>query len=541
MENPVTAHIAEIDNMVDYGITDVEKSCDKIEEAVSEVAKRLGVPITSAEILASEKKIRELAEKTFSEIETGFGSDHTKKRIIDIPHLDLSVEALENIEKRFALKHVKPPTVVEVNYDRPVTSPLTFDSDDTKQIWQFQMPTLRNCPTYDEIIFNNVHDRNGLIKTLETLKTEMQISVSIKTDSSNNYRGYVSFIFLSNEKTVFGIDCLAVRKDIEIVRPLFESTDIEKVTFSGYGVRALYFQFGIISNNVICLEVACQMTNVALNAGEAFRLVGHEPQECKEWLTRPLSTYVICRCAYDTVCMLPIVDYVRRAALQMRTLQNVFMESENECLPKGRTAELKRIISKHSFHKKMSQAETQAFTNLCFWREEVARKEDVTVNEIVPTSSLEQIVLTGASTLDQIADALPNDGMALLYGSEILKVFKRFGFRYTSVKQHYWLPVEGIAPKDTENLVFKHSEWKEREKAIESEKSSVDVLQTLENRDFEKELIRQLLLPHTNSDDSEEEEKVECKKEDKNIPGSLKEIFTWSRLCKRTNKKKQVK
>ncbi|EDR22723.1 hypothetical protein EDI_336220 [Entamoeba dispar SAW760] len=524
------------DKAIKEGVKNNKESKNHLILLIKKILTDLGYFGDPELILTNPKRILELSNNIILQYNKYINEKQNLSKILVSPKVNLSVNSLESLDHRINSKNALLPIEIE-NNTYEIESPILFFGDDTKQVWQYQFQDNQNLPKIEDMNLIEVSTKEELKLFMEKVMQYHQVSLSFGIDKRNNYRGYLCILFIAFSNFVYVLDILKLKESFEIISILFESTSIEKVCYKAFGIRTLYYQFKITTNNVFLLDVACQKMNICYNYSDLFKTMTNRiPETNDEWMIRPYSKYIICWFGLDTLQLLNFSIKIRNKLIEQHLLHDVFMESDKEILPGGRKYELKRIIKKRASYRKYSKEQFKAFNQLCEWRETTAKNQNISVNEILKLSEIETIIGSGASSLEEFSDILPNNGMVLLYGDEITSILQDYHFHFNSIKQHGWINVEGVFSKEEPMMIFKHCEWKEQERKLkESIQKPYDVLSTNDTTPLEQMILKKVLLTPT------VEEYEELRNEhtpSPQLPESIEEIYKWSRLSRKINKKK---
>ncbi|EKE40980.1 hypothetical protein ENU1_072880 [Entamoeba nuttalli P19] len=524
------------DKAIKEGLNNNEESKSHLIHLIKKVLDDLGYSDDPETVLTNPKKILELSNSIIHQCNEYISEKQNPSKILVSPKVNLSVYSLESLDHRINSKNALLPIAIEDDtYE--IESPILFFGDDTKQVWQYQFQDNQLLPKMEDMSLIEVSTKEELKSFMERVMKYHQVSLSFGIDKRNNYRGYICILFVAFSHFVYVLDILKLKESFETTSLLFESTSIEKVCYKAFGIRALYYQFKITTNNVFLLDVACQKMNICYNYADLFKtMTDRIPETNDEWMIRPYSKYVICWFGLDTLQLLNFSIKIRNKLIEQHLLHGVFVESDKEVLPGGRKYEMKRIIKKRASYRKYSKEQFKAFSQLCEWREKTAKNQNISVNEILKLGEIETLIASGASSLEEFSDVLPNNGMVLLYGDEITSILHDYHFHFNSTKQHGWINVEGVFSKEEPMMIFKHCEWKEQERKLkESIQEPYDILSTNDTTPLEQMILKKVLL--TPSEEGYEELGSEDTPSPQ-LPESIEEIYKWSRLSRKINKKK---
>ncbi|KAL7719174.1 HRDC domain-containing protein [Entamoeba marina] len=516
----------EIDNVLINGIIDKENAVNLIDEMINQVLSDLGSDLCALDILSDDVLFQELIEEIIEENKGLIKKKEPKKKIVRFTGVKLSDKKLESLENRVKAKSVESPIIIFSNYDKPISSPIHCKGIQTKHVWQFDKVKTVAFPHFEKVTINEINSIESFECMIETLFAKQQIFLKVKIDKMNNYRGIVCLIFLSVDTTVYVVHCSELNAAMPSLAKIFETPKIEKNNY------------GITTNNVFDLSVAIDYINYCSTEKELYKkVIGKEISSWNDWLIKPFPKYTLCSTSHDTFALQYISIIVRNNSIDSGDLEQIFAQSDKENLPNGRMFELERNIRRMSKKASFTTDEFDQFMALGKWREQMAKKDDFYPDEYFTLEELKKIVASGASITQEFSEVLPNNGMVMLFSDEIAKVLNKWKRTFVQSKRHNWLNVNGYCVKEKPLMIFKHTEWEEKEQVLKrTVNNSYDIVNDdIGETPFEKMILRLVL-----SSPSEEIDNDKMENECEEIPKSLEEIYKWSKMNRRVNKKKKM-
>jgi len=282
--------------------------------------------------------------------------------------------------------------------------------------WMFQKCEPLKYAKLEETAFNWVNSVSQLKKLCNELEEEIEVAVDLENHSYRSFQGFVCLMQVSTRRADYIVDTLALREHMHLLNKVFSNPAIVKI-FHGSDSDILWLQrdFGIYVVSLFDTGQAARVLGYP-SAGLAFALKHHcnvkvnKAFQLADWRMRPLSEEMLTYAREDTHYLLYVYDKMRNELLDKIYYSQNRNSGDNDqnsllwkVLRKSASIALntyeKDFFTPSSYRKLiqrknlvLSMTQERALARLYNWRDSIARKEDESVQYILPQRILLRIV-----------------------------------------------------------------------------------------------------------------------------------------------------
>ena len=231
---------------------------------------------------------------------------------------------------------------------------------------------------------------------ISSLKDKPEIAIDLEFDK-NYYRYGFNLCLLQvfDGDTCFLIDPLSESLNIDLIFPVLENRDIQKVVFAfGEDIRLLH-SMNCIPQNIYDVSIATSLLNyppaslVNIISGVLDINTGKSSQ-MSNWFQRPLTEQQIKYAAQDVLHLLKLKELFENEAKQKEITS--WIDEENEVFNRLNFTDMDDInLIKEKDKKGFTEYEWHIFKNLLEFREEIAEKNNVPGFKVIHKDSLVKI------------------------------------------------------------------------------------------------------------------------------------------------------
>lgn len=254
---------------------------------------------------------------------------------------------------------------------------------------------------------------------ISSLKDKPEIAIDLEFDK-NYYRYGFNLCLLQvfDGDTCFLIDPLSESLNIDLIFPVLENRDIQKVVFAfGEDIRLLH-SMNCIPQNIYDVSIATSLLNyppaslVNIISGVLDINTGKSSQ-MSNWFQRPLAEQQIKYAAQDVLHLLKLKELFENEAKQKEITS--WIDEENEVFNRLNFTDMDDInLIKEKDKKGFTEYEWHIFKNLLEFREEIAEKNNVPGFKVIHKDSLVKIAknpekLNGTGFMDKYFNSEKKD------------------------------------------------------------------------------------------------------------------------------------
>jgi len=266
---------------------------------------------------------------------------------------------------------------------------------------------------------------------VDKLAAEPLIAVDTESNSLHAYQEQVCLIQFSIPDSDFLVDPLSL-DDLSPLAPLFADPKHEKIFHAAeYDLICLKRDFDFTFANVFDTMFAARILGrkkVGLGSmlEEEFHVILNKKYQRANWGQRPLPSHLRAYAQLDTHYLIPLRNRLREQLLQKKLFLLAEEDFSRLCQVNGREPiPREELVWRINGARDLTPEETAVLQELCFWREEMAKKLDRPVFKVVNDRLL--VILAQRLPLDKTE--LQRAGMTYRqvyrFGSGVLAAISR--------------------------------------------------------------------------------------------------------------------
>mmetsp|Transcript_10413 Transcript_10413/g.16981 ORF Transcript_10413/g.16981 Transcript_10413/m.16981 type:complete len:1036 (-) Transcript_10413:1283-4390(-) len=288
--------------------------------------------------------------------------------------------------------------------------------------WLFESSVEVAPKPLDQVPCTWVETEEQLMQLCGELRGHMAIAIDLENHSYRSFQGFACLMQISTPVADYLVDTLALRDSMYVLNEFFTNPNIIKVLHGAdYDVHWLQRDFGLYLVGLFDTGRAARALNYS-SAGLAHALNRHcnirvnKAFQLADWRIRPLTEDMFKYAREDTHYLLYIFNQMRNELLQQGGQDGVYAVLRRSAEIALTTYE-KDVFTDHSYLKliqtkglKLSEAQTQIFSEVYGWRDAIARREDESAQYVLPDRMLIRIIqeMPGtAAELERCCNPLP--------------------------------------------------------------------------------------------------------------------------------------
>lgn len=241
-----------------------------------------------------------------------------------------------------------------------------------------------------------IADNKELEQCLTHLNTRTEFSIDLEFDKNRYRYGFnLCLMQIFTGEHCLLIDPLSENLDIELIFPVLENPDIQKVVFAfGEDLRLLH-SMGCFPKNLYDLDVAtsllnyspASLTNLLL---EILKIEVGKSSQQSNWFRRPLSEQQIEYAAEDVIYLLKLKEELHDQAVAANISDWIVQENSLFDLA-DYSSEDHNILIKEKDKKDLTEFEWHVFTGLMEFIDTVAKKHNKPGYQVIDKKTVTEI------------------------------------------------------------------------------------------------------------------------------------------------------
>ena len=396
------------------------KKCLKLSRIKRAMIDKVGELIKFVNTVNTQQPLRVklLLQKLMLKVEQSTGittKKDSKDWIYEIPFLEQLDGLLEMHRKQLALKskvnnyHFIPKMRHKYNATIDWTQPSDPNVDRYPHPYRYEIQNMvypeyiiaapiKSKPMGPLIYVDKVSQLDSL---LNELRKQSVIALDLEHHCEESYLGITCLMQLSTRNTDYIIDTIALQYDLQVLNEVFTDPKIIKV-LHGANSDIIWLQrdLGLYIVHMFDTFHAAKMLgkpkqSLAVLLQEYCKYNSDKSYQRADWRQRPLSKDMLEYAQSDTHYLLEIFDNLRNEIINLKGLDECLAKSQATCLqeffiPKydlengigvGWRNSLNKYLQKHN---NTSMQSVHVFKQVHYWRDNIARKVDMSPTNIIP-------------------------------------------------------------------------------------------------------------------------------------------------------------
>lgn len=325
-----------------------------------------------------------------------------------------------------------------------------------------------------------VDTEDGLDAVISDLSQQQAIAVDLEHHSMHSYHGVTCLMQISTAATDYLIDTIRLRSSIPKLEPIFSNPSILKLMHGAESDTAWLqrdfniFIVGLFDTFFAAKALKLERFSFAHIAKHYVGLDIDKTHQLSDWRVRPLPEDMQLYARQDTHYLFYIYECMKKELRERspESLREVFQRSASQCLKLFRLEKMGpndwKAVTQGTTLLPFNKAELGRVKAIYEWRDQVARKEDVSVHALLPNQMIVRLAQARPGT-DYLAllKASRYDMALVMKNMETLKQTIESA-TFEKIEKKEQIPVEPF--RQPEHIVFKDSDDEEPQQDKETKR-----------------------------------------------------------------------